>query len=288
MAAGGLLTGHGGGTRGADPWIGLRVLHRAVSNQVRIIGLLLFREGRTRFAEAPFRAIYDLVEPLIFIFIFYTFHEFIMREVKYGTSMLLFFSTGFTPYFIFLSISMGSRGSAREARSLRNFPIVTPLDLVIARSIFELLAAAPIYFLLFYAMWFYGIPEAVPSDPAKLVGSLAVICVFGLGVGLFNAGISTIIPAWKIIYGYAAKGLMITSGVHRVVEYLPEYFRGLMIWNPMMHGVEWFRSGFYPLYPTYSLDLDYLFKWAGITLVLGLAFERVARTRIYAGKKAHT
>ncbi len=285
MAAGGLVTGPSGAGRFAS-WIGFRILLRSVSNQVRILGLLVFREGRTRFAESPFRAFYDLIEPLVFIFIFYTIHEFLMRGVRYGTSPLLFYATGVTPFFVFLSISAGSRGSAKEARSLRNFPIVTPLDLVLARSIFEILAAVPIYALLFYGMWFYGIREAAPWAPDKLAGSLAVISMFGLGVGLFNAGIGTIIPPWKIIYGFMGRALMFTSGVQRVAEYLPEYYRQYMVLNPLMHGVEWFRSGFYPLYPTYSLDLGYLFKWAAITFLLGLAFERVARTRLSAGRKA--
>ncbi|HEX2555069.1 MAG TPA: ABC transporter permease [Microvirga sp.] len=285
MAAGGFVTGQGGVPAGAL-WASGRVAFRALSNQVRIVGLLVYREGRTQFAESPFKAVYGLLEPLFFIAIFYTIHEFIMKGVKYGPSMLLFFATGFTPYFIFLSISAGTRGSAREARSLRNFPIVTPLDLLLARSIFEFLAAAPIYALLFCSMWFYGIHEALPYAPDHVVESLLVICTFALGVGMFNAGISTIIPVWKIIYGFAARALMLTSGVHRVAEYLPEYFRKFFVWNPMFHGVEWFRTGFYHLYPTYSLDYGYLFKWAGITFLLGLAFERVARARLTAGRKA--
>jgi capsular polysaccharide transport system permease protein len=72
--------------------------------------------------------------------------------------------------------------------------------------------------------------------------------------------------------------------VQRVVEYVPEMYRQYMVWNPMMHAVEWFRSGFYHLYPTYSLDIHYLVSWSGTTLLLGLAFERVTRERLYGQK----
>ncbi len=39
------------------------------------------------------------------------------------------------------------------------------------------------------------------------------------------------------------------------------------------------------LYPTYSLDIGYLLSWAAVTFVLGLAFERAVRPRLYRGKK---
>jgi capsular polysaccharide transport system permease protein len=284
MAAGGLLDGHGSkAVRDASAW--WQVLPRALGSQIRILGRLVFREGRTQFAESPFRALFELVEPLIFILGLYLLHEFLMSSTPFGTSPLMFLATGVTPYFLFLGISSGVRGSARDIRSLRNFPLVTPLDLISARCLYELLAAAPMYGLLFWSMWLYGIPEATPASVDKIVGSVAVIFIFGFGFGMINACITTFIPQWMLIFKVTGRLMMITSGVHRVPEYLPEYFRQYVVWNPLMHAVEWFRSGFYMLYPTYSLDIGYLLSWAAVTFVLGLAFERAVRPRLYRGKK---
>jgi capsular polysaccharide transport system permease protein len=284
MTTGGFLGGHGlrDGRGAPAAW---HILPRALGSQVRILALLILREGRTQFAESPFRAMYDLLEPLIFIVGFYYLREFMMSGTPFGTSLLLFLATGVTPYWLFLSISSGVRGSAKDIRSLRNFPLVTPLDLISSRCVFELLAAVPIYGTLFWGMWLYGITEAMPSSVDKVFSSIAVIFIFGFGFGMINAGITTFIPQWMVIFKITGRLLIITSGVHSVPEYLPEYFRKYVVWNPLMHAVEWFRSGFYMLYPTYSMDLAYLLTWTSGAFVLGLAFERVVRPRLYRGKR---
>lgn len=52
----------------------------------------------------------------------------------------------------------------------------------------------------------------------------------------------------------------------------------------MLHGVEWFRTGFYLTYPTECLDKTYLMSWALGSIFLGLILERASRRRRMAAK----
>ncbi len=282
MATGASLDGRGGA---AAPSARQFSLLDTVGIQARTIGLFVYREARIQFAESPLRALMGILEPGIFLFIMYMIREFLLRDVDFGTSLLLFLATGIVPFYLFLNLSSTATSSRRTARNFKDFAIVTPLDIIFARAFYEILTLSPVYIGLFWLIWFYGTPEGLPHAPDRVLGALVAIGFLGLGVGLFNAGIGAVFPAWRVIYGSFARVFMLTSGVHRVPEYLPEYYRQFMVWNPMMHAIEWFRSGFYHLYPTYSLDISYLLTWAGVTFLLGLSFERVTRELSVKTKK---
>jgi capsular polysaccharide transport system permease protein len=284
MSGGASLSGYLGRTALPSPGTQIALIQGFIA-QLRIIGLLIGRQARTEFSQAPVKAALGFLEPVIFIVAFYYIREFLQKEVRYGTSMLLFFATGFVPFYVFLNASSSAKSPGRVLKSVRQFATITPLDVILANSIYRTIVICPTYIGLFWLLWFYGISEAVPYTLDKVLGAMTALFALGLGVGMFNAGLTTIFPAWRTIYGFFGRVIMLTSGVHRVAEYLPEAYRQYMVWNPIMHAVEWFRSGFYHLYPTYSLDVQYLVTWSGTTLLLGLAFERLTRERLYESKK---
>jgi capsular polysaccharide transport system permease protein len=50
--------------------------------------------------------------------------------------------------------------------------------------------------------------------------------------------------------------------------------------NPMLHAIILFRTGFYPRYPVYTLDVDYLMYCSIGAVVVGLVIERIFRRRL--------
>jgi capsular polysaccharide transport system permease protein len=56
--------------------------------------------------------------------------------------------------------------------------------------------------------------------------------------------------------------------------------RDTLAWNPVLQGVELFRSGFFPQYEPHWLDVNYLLVWVVASVGIGFALERSLRARM--------
>ncbi len=101
-----------------------------------------------------------------------------------------------------------------------------------------------------------------------------MLIVRGIGVGLINQAISRFFPVWGRIYRILTHGSIFFSGVFVMPVLLSPFVRNIVVWNPLMHGIEWFRLGLYGQYPTFLLDRSYLAYFAPIVLLIGIVFER--------------
>jgi capsular polysaccharide transport system permease protein len=126
----------------------------------------------------------------------------------------------------------------------------------------------------FYVLWMCGLEEAKPNSVATCIPPLVFLAILGIGVGLVNATISKFFPLWDYIFGLKSRGALIFAGVFFVTDYLPYPLRSVLVFSPLIHGVEWFRKGLYGIYPDSTLDTSYLVWCALGTLFVGLASYR--------------
>ena len=52
---------------------------------------------------------------------------------------------------------------------------------------------------------------------------------------------------------------------------MPDWARDALVWNPLVHAIDWFRAGFYAAYQPHWLDRSYLIIFAILLLLTGLA-----------------
>ena len=69
------------------------------------------------------------------------------------------------------------------------------------------------------------------------------------------------------------------SSVFYVIDFLKHPGRDVLWWNPLLHGVVWFRTAIYPDYPANILSKPYMLTFCALSILIGLALERVARRR---------
>jgi len=74
--------------------------------------------------------------------------------------------------------------------------------------------------------------------------------------------------------------LLHNTGIFYVPGMMPDWARDTLIWNPLLHAVDWFRAGFYAAYQPHWLDRSYLVVLAICLLLAGLALERAMRPRL--------
>jgi capsular polysaccharide transport system permease protein len=61
---------------------------------------------------------------------------------------------------------------------------------------------------------------------------------------------------------------------------MPDWVRDILVWNPLLVGIEWFRSGFFIGYSPPWIDKPYLISIALACIVVGFVLERGLRKRL--------
>lgn len=213
-----------------------------------------------------------IFEPLIVIGIIYAVRGLMrMKEPNYGTSLFLFYASGFLPFYLFRQISTRQKSKLKRSNLL---PGATMLDEQFAMVLFNVLLYVPLTVLIFYGMWLSGIDEARPASAVACAIPIALLVVLATGVSLINNVVNHFIPLWNFIYRICTRGLLFLSGVIYISDLMPLLVRAVVAANPLTHAIDWFRLGIYGRYPHNLLDKSYLMAWALIALFLGLVLER--------------
>jgi capsular polysaccharide transport system permease protein len=121
----------------------------------------------------------------------------------------------------------------------------------------------------------------LPADFVSLAAALGLVWLFACGCGFVNAVLNAWSKSWDKIWNQITRILYFCSGIFYVPGMMPGWIRNILSWNPLLHGIDWFRSSFFVNYEPFWLDRTYLALAAGLTLLAGLAFERGLRRRLY-------
>ena len=251
--------------------------------QLRVICALVLRETRTRFGHSRLGYAWALVEPIASVIVLSLVYLTMGRHTPVGTSLELFFITGFMPYMIYDKTAKRVGGSISANKALLNLPIVKNVDVILGRAILELGTELTIMLILLGTLFAFGVSEAVPRDPLRLANAVLVAWLLGVGIGSINAVINALFKSWDNIFNILTRPLYLLSGIFFVPERVPPPLKDWFLLNPVLHAVEWFRSSFYEDYGKFSLDTRYLLTWVFATLIIGFALERKMRRKLFVG-----
>jgi capsular polysaccharide transport system permease protein len=63
---------------------------------------------------------------------------------------------------------------------------------------------------------------------------------------------------------------------------MPDWVRDILVWNPLLHAIDWFRAGFFGVYQPHWLDRSYVAIVAIVALLAGLVLHRLLRRKLSA------
>ena len=223
--------------------------------------------------------IMSLAEPLVLIGGVYLFRGVLRANTpNYGTSLFLFYASGFLPFYVFVITSVRARATSTNPRA--RLPGHTALDIYIAAIALTSVIWITMIVAIFLCMWLYGIEQARPASIVDCALSILLLIVLGTGVGMINNVINRFMSFWNRLFGILTRGMIFLSGVIMIVDLQPLWLRTWSIVNPLSHGIEWFRLGVYGRYPHNSLDKAYLIEWALVALFLGMVVDRAALRKL--------
>jgi capsular polysaccharide transport system permease protein len=123
-----------------------------------------------------------------------------------------------------------------------------------------------------------GVPG--PHEPLRILEAIVLLAFIGFGYGFLCAVIITRIKSWHNISRLMMTPLMFLSGVLAPIGSLPTTGRTVVSWNPIAHGIEMFRDGYYVNFRSETIDAGYLATWGILLVVLGLVLDRTVRARV--------
>ena len=247
---------------------------------VRNTTSMILREMRSKFGEQKLSYAWALLEPLGWVLMMSTiFMAMGSHAPPLGDSFLLFFTTGLVPFSAFKDTSNVVRNAVKQNKPLLFFPIIKPIDTFVSRAVLEALTQVAVFALIIgsYSFIHQDLPRA---DWLNVAIPFLLLAILGFNVGIINCVITAHFKAWEKIWGVLSRPLFILSGIFYVADSLPVQARNVLWWNPMMHCVEWLRTGFFPGFHSNFLDLHYVFATTFGGLFIALALERIFRNKI--------
>lgn len=249
-------------------------------SQRRVIRALIIRETRTRFGDSRLGYGWALLEPVLHIALLSVAFSMLMHgQPPIGNHFFVFYYTGLVPYHVFVHTSSAMAHAITSNGALLELPTVTTFDVIAARGLLEIATDVIVAVIMLIGFGATGLSPA-PDDLWAPLTAFAVTASFGCGVGYINGVVAVFWRGWDKIFAQLTRALYFVSGIFYVPAMMPDWLRDVLLWNPLLHAIDWFRSGFFAAYQPHWLDRSYLTMIAILALLAGMGLERGLRRRL--------
>lgn len=237
----------------------------ALATFLRVIGALVRREALTRFGRFRFGYVWAFIEPALYIGVFALARQFTGSNPLFGDNALLFMVTGLLTVRTVLIIGGRIMGAITANLSLLTFPIVKTFDVIVARAVLEVLTLSVVT--IAFVIGLYVVTGVwAPEDLQTTLAGYGAALLLGVSIGSFNAVLSRIAPFWERVWSLMTLPVLFLSAVFYLPGSLPTNILDILWYNPVLHVVEWVRSGVYISYEPF-LSTSYVL-WLSATLLL--------------------
>lgn len=246
------------------------VQRRRTFRTARAVIALLLREMTTAYGRSAFGYVWAVLEPVAGLMLLSVIFSLIFKSPPVGTSFPLFYASGLLPFLAYLDISQKVSVAIRFSKPLLFYPGVTFVDAIVARALLSAVTQAMVFAIVLTGIIALFHVDVILDIPAMCYG-LAMALVLGIGIGTLNCFLLSIFPLWERAWAILNRPLLIISCVLFVYERVPEMFREVLWYNPLVHVVGQMRKGIYPTYEGDYVSALFVFGVALASFAAGLA-----------------
>ncbi|HJU70332.1 MAG TPA: ABC transporter permease [Paucimonas sp.] len=241
--------------------------------QRAVIFALFLREAVNRLSSQRGAWVWILFEPLSYILFLVLMYTVVRVRTVGGIDTAIWLMAGILAFFMFRRTSDHTMNAISANKALFAYRQVKPVDTVLVRAALEGFLMILVAIILFLGGGLFGLP-ALPVDPLAVLEAVFGLWLIGLGFGLVASVAIELIPELQKIIGVVMMPLYYISGVVFPIAIIPQPYRGYLLWNPLVHGMEAARLGFAPYYHSVpELSMAYLYGCALVSIFLGLALH---------------
>jgi capsular polysaccharide transport system permease protein len=116
--------------------------------------------------------------------------------------------------------------------------------------------------------------EVLPADLLGVMGAILGLWLFGVGVGLILSASTKLVTELGKVINILITPLTFISGVMIPASTVPQPYRDMLLFNPILHGLECLRGAYFAAYHTVpEASLAFLYLCALTTVFFGLALH---------------
>lgn len=256
----------------------IRDLVRSGAVEWRVVHALLMREVLTRFGRHNIGFLWLFVEPMIFtlgVTALWT-----LAKPVHGSDLPIaaFALTGYSAVLLWRNMPSRTIGAVEPNLALMYHRNVKVMDIFLARLILEAAGATISFVVLSIIFIAMGLIEP-PEDVLKVTGGWLMLCWFGFSLAFLLGALNEEYQIVEKLWHPMAYLLFPLSGAAFLVDALPVAGQQVLLYLPMVHGVEYLREGYFGSQINARHDLTYMALCNTALLILGIAqLRKVGRT----------
>jgi capsular polysaccharide transport system permease protein len=246
--------------------------------QIRVIWALILKEVRSQHKEEALGYVWAIIEPLIQMLGWLLFLSVFRQNAPIGSSPIMFLATGMLPIKAFMSISQAMTQAVQRNKQLMGYPIVRPHDTIIAQFILETATDILVMTIIFVVLISTHLADP-PHDILQVMEAMVLVIALAFSFGFFSVYIEQVVPIFEKINRLILRLLYFLSGIFFIPDMTPEPLRSYILYNPLAHGVDLFRSAYYSSFESRLPMPSYMIVCAVCLLLVGLMLSSVERAK---------
>ncbi|MGE8142648.1 ABC transporter permease [Novosphingobium sp. NPDC080210] len=250
--------------------------------ETRVLGALFLREALTRYGRHNIGFLWLFVEPMVFtlgVTALWT-----ATKTAHGSDLpiVAFALTGYSSVLLWRNMPGRCIGALWNNLSLLYHRNIRVIDIYLARLMLEFGGATISFTVLSLVFMSIGWLEP-PQDVLEIVAGWLIIAWFGGALAILVGALSHESELIDKIWHPASYLIFPLSGSAFMVDALPKAAQEIVLWIPMVHGVEIVREGYFGTRARAHYDLDYVLPFCLILTFLALLQVRKVSRRVVPG-----
>jgi ABC-2 type transport system permease protein/capsular polysaccharide transport system permease protein len=263
----------------SEPTQRVPTLWESARVQKRILSALLIREILTRYGRHNIGFLWLFVEPMIFtlgVTALWT-----ATKSVHGSDLpiVAFALTGYSSVLLWRNMPGRCIGALQANIPLMYHRNIRPLDIYFSRILLEFGGATISFATLSVLFISLGMLDP-PEDFLKVVAGWLVIAWFGAVLAITLGAMSHENELVDKFWHPASYLLFPLSGAGFLVAALPPFAQEIVLWIPMVHGVEMVRDGYFGSQARAIYDLSYVIPVSLMLNVVALMMVRYVSRRL--------
>lgn len=253
---------------------------QCLATQWRVVHALLLRELITRFGRDNLGVLWLVGEPMVFTLGVTTLWTAAgLSHGGTGIPIVAFAVTGYSSVLMWRNSATQCAAGIDANKPLLFHRSVRVLDVLLSRIALEVIGATGSFIVLGVLFTFIGWMP-VPENLLRVFAGWLMLAWFGTSLGLLIGGGCAFSPLVHRLWHPAAYLLFPMSGAAFMVEWLPPKLQAVVLYLPMVHGVELLRQGYFGDVVQTHYDIEYMAEVCLVLTLCGLYVVREASRRV--------